>query len=508
MAASHKVPQLSLLRKIPIHKCGVLTLCGFGVRVRMQSGHLEIEDGVGAERRHFRLPRVRHGLKRLVIIGSDGFVSLAALRWLADQDAAFILLERDGKVITVTGPVPSSNGRLRRAQALSQNNGTALEIAKELIAAKLVGQETLVRDRLKDSTTADIIAKFREQLFTAETLDRVRLLEAHAAVSYWSAWNTLPINFPRQEMKRVPEHWRTFGTRKSPLTGSPRLAVNPPGAILNYCYALLESETRLAVSALGLDPGMGMLHADTSNRDSLACDIMETVRPSVDAWLLDWIMREPLRRSWFFETATGNCRLMGNLASKLSETAPTWGKLVAPYAERVASKLFTSTSRSKFSYRPPTHLTQQHRREAKGRPSLPFVKKLKPDSICRDCGEQIRRGALFCSKCAGVATGQNFDAGRKSAQQPESLAKRSATQRLHQQAIQNWKDSHLPTWLTREVYLKEVQPVLANVAKSRIRAELGVSEPYSSDISAGKRIPHQRHWVVLARIAGVISRHE
>jgi hypothetical protein len=29
----------------------VLTIHGFGVRVRMQSGHLEIEDGVGNERR-------------------------------------------------------------------------------------------------------------------------------------------------------------------------------------------------------------------------------------------------------------------------------------------------------------------------------------------------------------------------------------------------------------------------------------------------------------------------
>jgi hypothetical protein len=41
------------------------------------------------------------------------------------------------------------------------------------------------------------------------------------------------------------------------MTGSPRLAVTPPGAILDYCYALLESETRLAASVLGLDPGIG-----------------------------------------------------------------------------------------------------------------------------------------------------------------------------------------------------------------------------------------------------------
>jgi len=94
---------------------------------------------------------------------------------------------------------------------------------------------------------------------------------------------------------------------------------------------------------------------------------------------------------------------------------------------RGASKLFTSNSRSKFAYRPATPFTQQHRREAKGQPAFPFVKKLKPDTICRDCGEQIRNTALFCPSCAVTATGENFDVGRKSAQRPESLAKRSAT---------------------------------------------------------------------------------
>jgi len=37
------------------------------------------------QQRFARFPRVAHGLKRLVVIGSDGVVSLSALRWLADQ---------------------------------------------------------------------------------------------------------------------------------------------------------------------------------------------------------------------------------------------------------------------------------------------------------------------------------------------------------------------------------------------------------------------------------------
>jgi hypothetical protein len=46
--------------------------------------------------------------------------------------------------------------------------------------------------------------------------------------------------------------------------------------------------------------------------------------------------------------------------------------------------------------------------------------------------------------------------------------------------------------------------MLARIAKSRIRSVLGVSEPYSSYIQSGKRIPHPRHWQALARLAGSI----
>jgi len=66
--------------------------------------------------------------------------------------------------------------------------------------------------------------------------------------------------------------------------------------VLNYLYALLESEARLAAAAIGLEPSLCFLHADTGYRDSLACDLMEPVRPQVDAYVPDWLSREPLKR--------------------------------------------------------------------------------------------------------------------------------------------------------------------------------------------------------------------
>ena len=499
MAASLNLSQFSRSSKSPSNKTGVLTIHGYGVRVRMQSGHLEIEDGIGPERRKFRLARVGHGLKRLVCISEDGFVTLAALKWLGDQKVPFVMLERDGKFSLITGPTASSDARLRRAQALARDSGAALEIMRELMSAKLKGQQQLVGSRLNNSEAADVIAKLHERLPYVENLDAVAHLETQAAYCYWSAWSGLPIMYPRQDMRRVPGHWSVFGTRKSILTGSPRLATNPPNAILNYCYALLESEARLAAVALGLDPGLGFLHVDTPARDSLACDIMEAVRPAVDAWLLDWLTREPFRRSDFFEESNGNCRILKTLAMKLSETAPIWGKLVAPWAEFVAQTL-SSGIRSKPVIA--TRLTQRNKRNVQNT-VMPPVHVPHPEHACGSCGENIPKDKKLCLKCWERETMKEFRAGRKLAQGPESLAKRANTMLRHRQKIKEWKPSNLPAWLTRDVYVKQILPALASVPKSRIRLALRVSEPYSADIQAGKRIPHPRHWQLLSQLAGV-----
>jgi hypothetical protein len=345
----------------------------------------------------------------------------------------------------------------------------------------------------------------QDSLSTAESLDEVARLEAHAASAYWFSWNDLPINFPRQDVTRVPEHWRMFGTRKSLITGSPRLATNPPNAILNYCYALLECETRLASVAVGLDPGMGMLHVDTPARDSLACDIMEAVRPSVDAWLLDWITREPFRRSDFFEERNGNCRLLRTLAAKLSETTSVWAKLVAPWAEYLTHTLWATTSRPTHRSSVPTRLTQQHRRDAKSG-SAPTVAIPKPDRACRGCGKTIRAGRSDCGKCAiDGATQRLVEAariGRIAAHTPEAIAKEANTQRQHAKARSSWATSSQPSWLTSKIYSEKIQPRLAEVSTSAIASGIGVSRWYAGKIRHGYR-PHPRHWQAMAELVGL-----
>ena len=502
MAASHNLPQSQT-----ISKHGALVLDGFGIRVSVNAGHLLCHDGIADKRRTVRLPRVGYGLRRLVCIGSEGFITLEAIRWIADREASFCMLDRRGKVLAVCGPSAPSDPRLRRAQSLALGNGTALRISKQLIRQKLDGQATLVRDMLHDTATAGAIQRFRQELLSAESIEGVRLIEAQAAKLYWQAWSDVPVRWPRNDERQVPEHWKRFCSRVSPLTHSPRLAANPPNAILNLLYSVLEAESRLAAVAMGLDPGIGLLHVDTPNRDSLACDLQEPVRASVDAFLLNWLQSEPLRKADFFEDRNGNCRLGSALAIKLCETADTWRKLVAPVAEYVAKEIWATIPRGTSTLARrllATRLTQANKREVKGSDVAP-VTLPKVEHHCQGCGKQIRRDARrhFCSDCAVTVIREGFDLGRKTAQRPEFLAKRSATQRMHKQAIQNWKPSDLPAWLTHDVYIEQVQPGLANVSKSRICSTLGVSEPYSSAIQAGKCVPHPRHWQALAQLVGI-----
>jgi CRISPR-associated endonuclease Cas1 len=510
MAASATVSQLAQSRNLLTPWHGVVTLYGHGIAVHVDRGHLILKDGIGGERREARLARIGHGLRRLILIGSDGFVSLAALRWLADQDAAFVMLERDGSVLATTGPVRPTDARLRRAQSLASTNGMALEISKQLIRQKLAAQERIARETLNDSRAAQLISEYRAAIDDAQTVETLRLWESRAAYAYWSAWRNVTITFPKRDLARVPQHWRRFGARVSPLTGSPRLAVNPPNAMLNYLYAILESEARLAAAALGLDPGIGVMHVDSPARDSLACDLMESVRPQIDAYVLEWIRREPIRREWFFEQRDGNCRLMGSFAVRLSETAATWGRAVAPIAEWVARNLSLRIKKQVRTGLPATRLTQSLRREARATPPKLSVERTpKFLRVCRTCGDVLKRGQIYCKSCALPAAKERFGdvsrLGRIASHTQEAEISRARTRRRHAAVLKAWEPTSLPVWLTEQVYRERIQPRLAEVTIPAISKALGISGPYATDIRAGRRRPHPRHWENLARLVGLYT---
>jgi hypothetical protein len=113
MAARKTVYQSAQsLNSVPRH--GVLTLAATVFRSVSIRDTWSFKMGLELNVTTTGFPGVGHGLQRLVVVGSDGLITLAALRWLRDQDAALAFLERNGKMLCVTGPVGSTSRVPRR----------------------------------------------------------------------------------------------------------------------------------------------------------------------------------------------------------------------------------------------------------------------------------------------------------------------------------------------------------------------------------------------------------
>src|SRR5262249_17714518 len=145
---------------------------------------------------------------------------------------------------------------------------------------------------------------------------------------------------------------------------------------------------------------------------------------------------------------------------------------------------------------PPTHLTQTHRREAKGVVSIhPDLAGPRLQNLCRGCGKTIRDGRSHCAQCAiSGATERLIDAarsGRMGAHTPEARAREAEKQRRHARARSAWDASSLPAWLTAEVYSEKIQPLLTPISSSDIASCIGVSRWYAGRIREGYR-PHPR----------------
>ena len=225
-----------------------------------------------------------------------------------------------------------------------------------------------------------------------------------------------------------------------------------------------------------LDPGIGVLHNDLRARDSRACDVMEPIRPQVDAFLLDWLSRSPLKRDWFVEQRDGNCRLMTSLTVQLSETSKVWRTAVAPFAEGIARSLWlTNGSKSLRDQGPSTKLPQARKRETRGgSPELPAVRTPKPLAWCGLCGVAIQIGFKYCRNCVPAISRENIikaaKLGRLATHSPEAQARRSESQRRQNAARNSWNPASKPTWLTEQFYKDHIRealrPIVAFCARS------------------------------------------
>ena len=238
-------------------------------------------------------------LERIVMQGWVQFDS-GVLAALAEQGTAMVCLSarHSRRTAIVLGP---GHGDARRRLAQYQLTFDAvarLNLARRLIAGKLCAQIRLletaqeqrpeVRKPLHDAlnTLRDLLPA----LALAGERDTVLGLEGAGAAAHYAALTAL---FP-------PSLHFTGRNRRPPR--------DPVNACLSLGYTLLHFEAVRAAYGAGLDPLLGFFHEPAYGRESLACDLIEPLRPRLDGWV--WtLFRERRLREDDFVLDKGACLL-------------------------------------------------------------------------------------------------------------------------------------------------------------------------------------------------------
>ncbi len=165
------------------------------------------------------------------------------------------------------------------------------------------------------------IAKCRKELLDASDLDALRGLEGKAQQAWFGALRyLLPASLGFNSRQRQPPP-------------------DPVNALLSLTYTqiyLLAWEVCLLV---GLDPAIGFFHECAANRQSLACDLMEPLRPVAELWVLQLFNQQVFRsRDFSVQTSLnrGNSCYLSPSALKryqllFEQQRNSWKRLLLKY---------------------------------------------------------------------------------------------------------------------------------------------------------------------------------
>lgn len=117
---------------------------------------------------------------------------------------------------------------------------------------------------------------------------------------------------------------------------------DPVNACLSLGYTLLHSEASGAARVAGLDPMLGGFHEPSYGQDALASDLIEPLRPAVDAWVWEMFRSHTLRPE-HFRRQEDACLLghhaQGVFYEALHQKLRVWRRLLRRYARRFAAML-------------------------------------------------------------------------------------------------------------------------------------------------------------------------
>ena len=426
-------------------------------------------------------------------------------------------------------------------------SGAALAIARHVLATKVAGQaRVLARDGAKTHVSFEPVSRLlsaaANEIAISETLDEMLILESAAAITYWNAIASLPVTFARASLARVPDRWKTMGPRSSPLARGDRRAVTVGNAMLNFVYALLEAEVTIALAAVGLDPGIGVNHADADTRAFFALDVMESLRPQADRIVLDTIASRVFSHNDAVELTNGEVRLAPAFALELARSL-SFGKpeafavsqvvqilekttLPAPRAllASKSTKLRVAPEKPKaiVASRSGVAVVDRPRRSGALRIRDATHAATSPGRVpyaCHLCGVTIerRRRPHVCEACrpahdaevlanmktriSAAGTAAIARANRSGAAphlQPAAIAKKRLSTSRTARARFAWKDDGT---LVDVDFDRDILPQLADIPVLRIARAIGVSKSWAAQMRSGKKPTHRRHWAALIELA-------
>jgi CRISPR-associated protein Cas1 len=219
-------------------------------------------------------------IARLVCFGPVA-VSAGLRNWALSSGVEMVFCSQRGRYL---GQIVSGHTdrvrRLRRQIELSASPDRYMPLARAIVEAKIRKQAVLLRHLMRKESACELaeavgaMQGYADMLAEAGNRDDVMGLEGAAARAYFQAWVTT-----------IDPAFRFTGRNRRP----PLDVVN---SALSFGYAVLLSEATSALAAAGLDPAIGLLHADADGRPSLALDLAEEFRPLI----VDQVVMELLRR--------------------------------------------------------------------------------------------------------------------------------------------------------------------------------------------------------------------
>jgi CRISP-associated protein Cas1 len=300
-----------------------LLIQGFGTTINVDKRRLIIKNPHTKETWEFYPHQIDYDT--IIIDGHTGNISFEAMRWITKHGIHLTLLNWDGNLLGTWTPKETNMGKVRVKQYEKYlDNKTRLIIAEEMVREKVEKSLQLLlelsrfypeldTDYIKSAfTTAqdNYQATTKKQPSNNSNLNQLLLYEGSISMIYWDQlakiFNTLYPQFNYKNRKNKSYSWN--------MNASDEI-----NALLNYGYAVLESQIRKYINAVGLDPAVGFLHELAPSKTPLVYDLQELYRWLVDLSIIELLEGKKLKKSDFLTTENYHIRLKESTAKELIE---------------------------------------------------------------------------------------------------------------------------------------------------------------------------------------------